>query len=362
MASVRASWVVTSLLCALGCSSEVATSPDSGAPTDTPAADAPAADVPVDAGRPLRNPQPIFGPCDSAAECRDDMICRRAADTGLPGGQCNRECTRDDDCVLFLSGAKPIDGFCQAADREGHRYCARVCANGIDCERDGYTCLGINPGTINAVNICTPVCTATSCIDGTTCDFETGRCRPADAPPQVGRTLGQSCVASTDAAMTPATVCRSGFCNPQVTRDSTGAPFQTGNNGGFCVSRCILPQGYNSSNIWMNEDSPNELPRGNCPANGICFISRTYAEGDIGTCLQACTEDSDCRVSEGYACRKTFRLSATRTRTFTNGYCEPFDCAATGARACPTGYMCRRTSTTAANGTVTTVGDCIPTG
>nr|MBK7065824.1 hypothetical protein [Deltaproteobacteria bacterium] len=352
MAPVRASsWLASTLLLALGCSSEVANPNPVDAGTDAPAVDAPAVDVPVDAGRPMRSPQAIFGACDSAAECRDGMTCRRAADTGLPGGQCNRECTRDDECVLFLSGGKPIDGFCQAADREGHRYCARVCANGIDCERDGYTCQGINAGTINAVNICIPVCTATSCIDGTVCDHESGRCRPADAPAPTGRTLGQSCVANADPAMTPATVCQSGLCNPQVTRDSTGAPFQTGNNGGFCVSRCILPQGYNSSNIWTDM----ELPRSNCPANGICFISRTFAEGDLGTCVQSCTEDSDCRVSEGYACRKTFRVTATRTRTFTNGFCEPFDCAATGARACPTGYTCRRSM----SGT-TVVGDCVP--
>ena len=165
MAPVRASsWLASTLLLALGCSSEVANPNPVDAGTDAPAVDAPAVDVPVDAGRPMRSPQAIFGACDSAAECRDGMICRRAADTGLPGGQCNRECTRDDECVLFLSGGKPIDGFCQAADREGHRYCARVCANGIDCERDGYTCQGINAGTINAVNICIPVCTATSCI------------------------------------------------------------------------------------------------------------------------------------------------------------------------------------------------------
>lgn len=356
MASVRSFlWFASSLVFALGCSSEVANPPvttDSGA--DAPAADAPAVDAPVDAGgRPMRNPQPLYGPCDSAAECRDNLTCRRAADTGMPGGQCNRECTRDDECVLFPGGSKPIDGFCQPADRNGQRFCARVCANGIDCEREGYTCIGINAGTINAVNICTPVCTGPSCIDGTVCNFETGRCRAADAPPLTGRTLGQSCVASADPAMTPATVCQSNLCNPQVVRDSTGAPFQTGSNGGFCVSRCILPQGYNSSNIW----SEMELPRGNCPANGICFISRTYAEGDIGTCVQSCTQDSDCRASEGYFCRKTFQLTATRTRTFSNGFCAAINCAATtGTRTCPSGYTCRRTM----SGT-TVVGNCIPT-
>jgi hypothetical protein len=66
--------------------------------------------------------------------------------------------------------------------------------------------------------------------------------------------------------------------------------------------------------------------------------------------------DSDCRASEGYYCRKTFQLSATRTRTFTNGFCTPINCAATtGTRTCPTGYTCRRTM----SGT-TVVGNCIP--
>lgn len=354
MAPVRASsWLASTLLLfAVGCSDEVANPTPVDAGVDAPAVDAPAVDAPVEAGRPMRNPQPLYGPCDSAAECRDDMICRRAADTGFPGGQCNRECTRDDECVLFPAGAKPIDGYCQPANSEGRRYCARVCANGIDCERDGYTCQALNAGTINAVNVCIPVCTASSCIDGTVCNFETGRCRAADAPALTGRTLGQSCVANADPAMTPATVCQSGLCNPQVVRDSMGAPFQTGSNGGFCVSRCILPQGYNSSNIWTDM----ELPRGNCPENGICFISRTYAEGDIGTCLQSCTQDTDCRASEGYYCRKTFQLSATRTRTFTNGFCSPINCAATtGTHTCPSGYTCRRTM----SGT-TVVGNCVP--
>ena len=357
MASARASsWFASSLLTfALGCSSEVANPPPADAGADAPAVDAPAADVPAaDAGRPMRNPQPIYGACDSAAECRDGLLCRRAADTGLPGGQCNRECSRDDECVLFPSGGKPIDGSCLPADRSGQRFCARVCANGIDCERDGYTCIGINAGTINAVNVCTPVCTAASCIDGTVCNFETGRCRPADAPPLTGRTLGQSCVANADPAMTPATVCQSSLCNPQIVRDSMGAPFQTGSNGGYCLSRCILPQGYNSSDIWSGMD----LPRSNCPEGGVCFISRTYAEGDIGTCLPSCMQDSDCRASEGYFCRKTFQLSATRSRTFNTGFCTPINCAATtGTRTCPTGYTCRRTM----QGTAV-VGNCIPTG
>ncbi len=370
MASVRAcTWLLPSALIALGCSSDPAVTPDAGNPVDvqtindvqTP--DVQVADVPVDMGRPPRNPQPLYGPCDSDSECRDEMTCRRAADTGYPGGQCNRECTRDDDCVLFSSGgAKPVDGFCQAADAAGHRYCGRVCANGIDCERDGYTCFGINQGTIRAVNICIPVCTETSCIDGTVCNHETGRCRPADAPPLTGRTLGQSCVATSDTTMTPATVCQSGLCNPQIVRDSAGNPVQTGDNGGNCIGRCILPQGYNSSNLWTDP----ELPQSNCPEGGVCFLYRTYAEGDMGLCQPGCTQDSDCRVSEGYGCRRTFRVSATRTRTFTRGYCAPIDCVAPSDggvtadagvnRTCPSGYSCvTRTSGT------TTTSRCLPT-
>lgn len=351
MASVRASaCLVTAAILALGCSDPAPVTPDAGNPVDVPVAtdEGSPVDVPVDMGRPPRAPGPLYGPCDSDAECRDEMTCRRAADTGYPGGQCNRECTRDDDCVLFSAGGvKPVDGFCQAADAAGHRYCGRVCTNGIDCERDGYTCVGINQGRINAVNICVPVCTATSCTDGTECNHQTGRCRAADAPPLTGRTLGQSCVTNTDPAMTPATVCQSGLCNPQIVRDSAGNPVQTGDNGGYCISRCILPSGYNSSTLW-NEP---ELPQSNCAAGGVCFPARYYAEGDLGICLPGCNSDSDCRVSEGYGCRRTFRVSATRTRTFTRGYCAPIDCVMPSAdagapadggvnRNCPTGYSC----------------------
>lgn len=317
-----------------------------------PGVDRPAEDVPpVDAGGPARDPQPLYGPCASDAECVAGLRCRTAAVAGFSNGQCNRECTSDDVCVLL--GLSPVDGHCQAADREGRRYCARVCANGIDCEREGYTCLGINQGRPNAVNICVPVCTATSCGDGTTCDPQAGRCRPVGAPPLTGRTLGQSCVPNTDPTMTPATVCQSGLCSPQVGRDAAGNPVQSGSNGGYCFSRCILPRGYSTADIWTG----TELPRGTCPEGGVCFPARTLAEGDVGNCFPGCTSDSECRSSEGYACHRSFRVSATRTRTFVRGFCAPFDCAAADARVCPDGYMCRRTT----SGTTTT-GSCVPVG
>lgn len=358
MASVRAcSWLTLPFVIALGCSSDPAPmSNDAGGPVDTGGpVDAPiAVDVPADTGRAPRSPQPIYGPCDSAAECRDGLICRRSVESGLPGGQCNVECTRDDQCVRYLSSGDPIDGYCQQPDPAGHRYCARVCVNGIDCGRDGYSCLTVNGGTISSVMICTPVCTDDSCIDGTVCDHETGRCHAPTDPTPVGRTVGQSCVATTDPAMTPATVCRSGFCSVQVTHDSMGVPFETGFNGGFCYARCILPSGYNSSNLWAGDT----LPQANCPDHAICFPNGSLAEQDLGICLPSCSADSDCRESEGYKCRKSFVLgtaAAPHTYRFMNGYCTPYDCAAAGAAACPTGLMCRRTT----SGTTTT-GRCIP--
>ncbi len=352
MPLARASLVLTgSLLLSLGCSSSTSTTPTTDAGTaDTGSADVAVDTGPVDTGPPPRTPQAIYGACRNDAECADGNTCLTATNTGMPSGQCNRECTTDDDCVL-MTGGQAVDGYCQPANAGGHRYCARVCVNGIDCERDGYSCLGINAGTIHAVNICIPICTDATCTEGTICDHETNRCRvPGDGGTPPGRTLGQTCVANNDTTATPATTCRSSLCSPQVVPDSQGHPYQTGFNGGSCYTRCILPQGYNSSNIWPMQT----LPQSNCPDSAVCWINSTMAEGDIGICLPSCMSNSDCRASEGYECRKQFKVG-THTYTFDNGICTRIDCSVTG-HACPTGYMCRITHPTA----TTSTGQCIP--
>jgi hypothetical protein len=229
-----------------------------------------------------------------------------------------------------------------------------VCLNGIDCERDGYTCQSLNQGMLSEVQVCIAVCTDASCGDGTVCDRESGRCRPRDRMP-MGRTVGQSCVPRTRMGADPAMVCQSDLCQPDWNPDSMGNRIYTGWNGGTCTARCILPEGYNSSTFWPEM----VLPQANCPAGAICYPNGSLARGDLGICLPACMADSDCRADEGYICRKTATVGTAAmpvTRRFSNGVCLPRNCLATNAAGqpmgCPTGYMCRRNS----NGT----GSCVP--
>lgn len=309
------------------------------------------ADAAADRMRPPMKPSDIYGPCDSDAECVDGLTCNTEASTGLPGGQCNRTCTSDDDCVLRPSdGSAPVDGWCRPAVGDAPRTCARVCANGIDCERTGYTCRQFNPGALNQVSACVPVCTADSCVNGTACNADTGLCRRPGSTP-TGRGIGEQCEPTTRAGSpTPPAEqqCRSQLCNPEWNPDSRGNRFYTGYNGGYCISRCILPAGYNSSNLW----GEMLLPQANCPTGGICFPERSYSRGDPGVCLRGCMTNADCRASEGYYCRKRFQVTQTMFRTFQNGFCTPVNCV-DPATPCPTGFTCRRNA-------AGTAGACIP--
>lgn len=297
-----------------------------------------AVDVATDRGRPMREPQPIYGPCRSDTECQEGLSCRTEAETGIPGGQCNRECSRDDDCVL-PDPLAPADGYCTPATAANpRRLCQRVCVNGIDCERPGFTCALINQQLM--LRVCIPVCTPESCIDGNACNPATNRCqRPGTTP--VGAGFGEGCRANNDPMITDETRCGSNVCQAETVPDSRGNPVPTGwIGGGTCLARCILPQGYNSSTLWPERT----LPRSNCPERAICFPSGTLNRGDLGLCLPECTANNDCRP--GYTCRKTFQLGMGRSTTFMNGYCVPVNCAATGM-GCPMGYSCRMTGTTA---------------
>lgn len=353
--------LVISALTAAGCSSDPA--PTQTPPRDAgqPSTDAPivldAADVPVDVPpeamvRPMRDPQAIYGLCDSDAECRDGYTCQRSADTGYPGGQCNRECTRNDECArVSTTGGTTIDGYCLPPNTTGQRYCARVCANGIDCGREGWSCTTLNSGTFNQVNVCIPICTDSSCIDGTVCDHSSGRCRAASAPASMGRAVGQSCVPTGQPGATDQNRCMSGLCAPEVTYDSRMNPVYTGTVGGFCYSRCILPSGYNSSTFWPDPD----LPQANCASGAVCIPNSSLAEGDIGLCFQGCQSDSDCRESEGYVCHLRVRLG-TRTIRLHTGWCEPGDCVNTAGFMCPSGTVCRQ----GRNSSGAATGDCVP--
>jgi len=148
---------------------------------------------------------------------------------------------------------------------------------------------------------------------------------------------GEPCHGTTD--------CRSGQC---VTELNNGVP--TGWIGGYCVGNCLLPTGYNPNTFFAG----TALPAGSCTGNAICFpVGGTQGDGDLGTCYDACTTPSDCRL--GYSCLRQFQLGSGGTATFTNGLCVPVNCT---PGACPTGYEC--VTVTAADGSTRNV--CAPSG
>jgi hypothetical protein len=114
-------------------------------------------------------------------------------------------------------------------------------------------------------------------------------------------------------------------------RDTNAAGAPTGWANGMCVRNCILPAGYNTSNLWPEPS----LPQGDCPAGGICFPEGSFTRGDRGLCYRGCVDPADCRP--GYTCRAGFMLTGGPV-TFDNGICVPIDCS---REMCPAGYTCR---------------------
>ncbi len=249
----------------VGCSSATSTGCHPGAYAG--AADAGADSAVGDAGHPA-SPSPIYGPCLADTDCQSGLTCLTPTGSGLPNGQCNRDCTVDDDCVLYENGTA-VDGYCLAADpTTGRRLCGRVCQNGIDCERsDGYTCIVINTGTLLETDVCIGVCSDTTCGPGGVCDHQSGRCTTAPATADTGRLIGQSCVPRGQPGATSANACASGHCSGAATYDTMNRPTYTGFNGGSCYTYCVLPLGYNDSTLF---DGPS-FPQVTCPTGAVCF-------------------------------------------------------------------------------------------
>ena len=286
-------------------------------PTDAGAdasADMGRADAGPDLGAPDLGPPPptLYGPCNADSDCPGDgAVCRRNVD-GWPGGYCTVPCTDRTPCD---------DGFSYnhcLADGTGHSFCERRCENGIDCSRNGYTCEGTYPP---AGGRCIAVCTSDAdCGTGAMCQHETGKCVATGTAPPSGADVGGPCATNTE--------CSSGLCTPEMVGTAI-----TGNVHGNCFANCILPPGYNPSTTFSGAD----LPQGSCQANQVCIpAGSATAMGDLGVCLHACRLNSDCRMSEGYACARDFGSAH-----FGVGFCRPADCMTT---PCPTGYTCTATS------------------
>lgn len=270
----------------------------------------------------VQGPSGIFGSCTSDSDCPGEgAICRTAAEDGFPGGYCTIECSDRTPCAEERGGGGILYHNCvsRAGDPADRFTCDRVCRNGVDCGRSGYTCLA--GAVANGDGICIPVCESDDqCGAGAFCNVYSGSCE-AEPPELNGALTGAPCLADAD--------CESGACIEQGTNT---AP--TGWIGGYCTGNCILPTGYNTNDVFRGD----ALPAGTCAGgegNAVCFPA-DFGEsnrGDLGFCYAGCGSTSDCR--QGYVCNNQFQMGGT---VFTVGICVPGDCG--GGVTCPAGSSC----------------------
>jgi len=278
----------------------------------------PEMDAGHDAGPPPMST--LFGPCTIDEQCPggEGAFCRKPEE-GWPMGYCTLPCEDRgpcDDGVRYNHCLEQSDG--------SGMFCEQRCENGVDCERDGYTCVGeFSGGTGMCVGVCS---TDEQCGEGAECNPWNGECVAEGEVPTDGSETGGPCDGDDG--------CRSGNC---IQGYDMGTP--TGWTDGYCIGNCILPVGYNTNTFYRMGDGSEELPQAGCPDTDVCYPGYgSYTRGDIGVCLQECSTDADCRAMAGYTCRKEFPLASGGTSTYTNGVCFPINCRDT---PCPDGMTCR---------------------
>lgn len=259
-------------------------------------------------------PSTLFGACQRDTQCPGVGARCRPPSEGWPNGYCTVPCTPPDtepclDADLFYN-------HCLTDDATGDSWCERRCLNGIDCARDGYTCVGQFPPMDQGM--CVGVCLSdTDCSRGEVCNRDSGRCVTSSP---TGAAIGGACTANEQ--------CRSNDCITEL----SGAGNPTGFLGGYCAALCILPAGYNGNSFYAG----TALPAGSCTTDAVCFPNSGFAEGDPGICLDECAVTTDCRP--GLECTTDFQLSSGDTAHYTNGVCLPIDCETVD---CPAGSTCR---------------------
>lgn len=238
-------------------------------------------------------PSTLFGACVEDAQCPGvGAVCRSAESTGTPGGVCTVPCEDRTPCDF-----NNVYHHCLARIGETQKYCERRCINGLDCGRSAFTCQLFGD---QEEGVCYGLCVSDEeCGAGLKCEPYSGRCVTPDTPNSAAIN-GEPCAALED--------CRSNFC---ISEADNGWP------GGSCISRCILPSGFNSTSFYGGET----LPQAGCPEGNVCLsLLGSSARGDPGGCLKACDSAADCRP--GYMCRKEFEGSGG-VSTYTNGVCWP---------------------------------------
>jgi hypothetical protein len=200
---------------------------------------------------------------------------------------------------------------CAACGAEGQPCCSHGISIGtgsLGVCNAGLHCPETSPATCQVLPI---GCSDASCAAGTRCNAWSGRCEPDGGLfPPPGRDNGEPCSDDSD--------CRSatgvGAALVPACDRSDGRWM-----GGYCLSYCNMPPG----GFWTNP-----LSRSNCPAGSVCLPAFQLPHGEkYGGCARECRTDSDCRVAEGYYCRRTFSYKGP---TFSNGYCAPIHCQSRG--------------------------------
>lgn len=223
---------------------------------------------------------------------------------------------RDLDCIDLRACEVP-PALCETGDWSCHASDAGAdCLNGDDDDGDGLAdCLDPDCAADPA---CLPSpCIAGECDAGFVCDIWTGRCLDTPPDPVAGAMIGEPCAIEEDCQT-------SGHSRSEVLPTCN-----VGWEGGYCMGGCSL-----CGDTWRGD----MLPRRECPRGAVCLPPDQFSAQGAGSCVQECTDDSDCRgggESEDYYCRRSFWV-AGETLEFENGYCAPRHCESRGC----SGWVC----------------------
>ncbi|MBI5514938.1 MAG: hypothetical protein HY909_14275 [Deltaproteobacteria bacterium] len=292
----------------VGCSSDPPAMTDAGMDVG---ADLLPGDAGLDTARDVAQdtaPRTFFSPCTVDSQCPGgrEAVCIRVQD-GYPQGYCSRRCTTQANCT--------DEGECLPFGSSESR-CFRRCDTTMDC-RPGYYCFATTTIDRQSTQACFPLCTEDGQCPGSACNRWSRFCSQVN---EMRGDNGAPCAAANE--------CRSNRCIEELS--SAGAP--TGNLGGYCTSRCVIPED--------EAYTAPMLPQADCPMGSVCTRDSTAMAGSIGTCRKACMENGDCRP--GYICSHPSR--GTDAGVTVNGFCVAMNCRF-GMQRCPPEAECLTTRT-----------------
>lgn len=227
--------------------------------------------------------------CTDDAQCPASGFCLGEDFAGWPGGA----------CIGFgcdpASGTGCADGsVCiPAGGGGGGGACVEACTIDSDC-RDSYSC---GPSSDYPDRLfCQPGCrTDADCSGGRVCNPTLGTCDVAFDSTE----YGQPC-------STVSGACRGGTCMTE---------FESGFPGSYCAYSGCDPSAADAGD--------------GCPGDGVCSVI-----GGEPTCLDGCTNDSDCRTPD-YACLPVDAAQPDRGSACTPSCTSDAACANDGTMGAP---------------------------